>query len=137
MNKLNNLVISYEDAKRDAEIAEQLNKDAKSRKHQAALDLCDYMRENMIENVTVDGKTVKARYSQKYTVRGGKKQTDERTAFLAIIEELGYGEHIKTYKDVDERRLKRIIAEMPPEFLQNLLKQKLVSAYDFPDVEIK
>lgn len=137
MQEFKELLGRYKRAKEDADMAEQLAKDAKSRLYDMSTTLCDYARDNMIDDITIDGERVRVKYEQKYEIRGGKKESDSRTEFLELMEEAGYGDDIKVYRSIHETKLKSTLAKMPVEFVQNLIKKKYISVFDFPSINIK
>ena len=136
MKEFKELLGRYKRAKEDAEMAEQLAKDAKSRLYDMSTTLCDYARDNMIDDITIDGERVRVKYKQKYEIKGGKKETESSTEFLSLLEEAGYGEDVKTYKSIHETKLRSVLARMPVEFVQSLISKKYISVFDYPEIKI-
>lgn len=108
--------------------------------------LCETFRENMIDELKVDGMHIKAGYETKYSVKGGDVENPEKkTPLVDMLVELGYLEPEKVKKITDGRAVNastlsaaiRKAAAGTPAVIETLQGQDLLSVYDAPVVKIK
>ena len=116
---------------------EDILKYKKTQRNQFAERMCEFFQNNQLKEIETSKGKIKAFYEQKFTITGGKKQTDQRTEVIGLLEKLGFAEKVKTYKEMDERILQKSIKSLPLKTLQSLVKKKLISIHDFPKVEVK
>lgn len=137
MKEVSEMIKRYKQSSKDLIEAEKLAADIRSRKYKIQEEICNYWRDNRLGEINIDGLEINAKYEQKYNIKGGEKSTDKRTEFLTILEEMGYGEKIKTFKSVHAKTLNSIIKNMPVELIQSIISKGYISVYDYPSVDIK
>lgn len=105
-------------------------RDATSRK------ICDLFRDNMVDQITLEGHTIKARIEPQYSIKGGAKSTPERTEVIGLLEELGYGDGIKTYKEMHEKTFQKVMRNLPFETRAKLIEDKKITVFERPVIKV-
>ena len=136
MKQVINLLKKHTDISDEIQELENILKYKKKQREQFAERMCDFFQENQLKEIETSKGKIKAFYGQKFTILGGKKQTDQRTKVISLLEKLGFAEKVQTYKEMDERLLQKAIKSLPVKTLQNLVKEKLISIHDFARVVV-
>ena len=136
MKQVINLLKKHTDISDEIQELENILKYKKKQREQFAERMCEFFQNNQLKEIETSKGKIKAFYEQKFTILGGKKQTDQRTKVINLLEKLGFAEKVQTYKEMDERLLQKSIKSLPVKTLQNLVKEKLISIHDFPKVVV-
>jgi hypothetical protein len=100
-------------------------------------EIADYMNGHGLSHVTVEGREVKFSFSNKYSIKGGKGDSEQRQTILSHLEELGFGDKIQTFRNIHGRTLNSIFEKLPPKVIDGWIEADLLSVYPKPEIKIR
>lgn len=104
--------------------------------------IAEFFVNNQLDKTTIDGNDVKAGFTQKFNILGGKLAAPEkRQQVIGNLVELGYldEDKVKSYQatEVNEASLQAAFRKVPYETQQSWVEQELIQIQPEPTVTIK
>ncbi len=100
-------------------------------------DMANLWQEHALGELAIDSVIINAYYEPKFQIPGGEKESEARTKTLSMLEELGFGDQIKTYKSMHKKSFEKAMKEIPEEILLDMIQKGQVSVYNKPVIKIK
>ena len=130
---LDELIADVQDIRNRAEHAEKISKELNKLKEESEQALFDAMqRENLTSLKKESGQTITASSRDYYSLKS-KTKSDA----LDRLESLGFGEHIETKRDIDKRKIAKVIKSLPLKTQMQLLNDDLITIYNKPIITIR
>ncbi|GAB4422248.1 MAG: hypothetical protein OHK0011_00950 [Turneriella sp.] len=104
--------------------------------------IAEFFVNNRMDKTTIDGHDVKAGFTQKFNIKGGKLAAPEKRQYVINqLVEFGYLEEdkVKHYEatEVNEASLQAALRKVPYEMQQKWIEDDLISITPEPKVQIK
>jgi len=140
--KIRQLVVEIQAGESYLEQEEKKVKEFRKLHEQNKETLARHFQDAFIEDMTIDGKVVKAGFKPLYTIAGGKKSTPQRTEVIETLAGLGLIDEskIESFKEYNGNALNKsmkVLATTLPDKFKEMLDKKLVSVFNRPEVKIK
>ena len=91
----------------------------------------------LLGELAIDSVIMNAYYEPKFSIPGGEKESRARTQALAVLEELGFADKVKTYKSMHKKSFEKAMKEIPEETLSDMIQKGRISVYNKPVIKIK
>lgn len=89
--------------------------------------------------VDLDGleREVEVKTKIRYSVKGGKGDSEQRQTLLDRLEKAGFEDDIQVYRNINGNRLNGILGGLPEPMIDSLIGDGLLSIFTQPTVKIK
>lgn len=119
---------------------EEVIKDLKNSISKLEEDILNLARNNMIDELTIDGNRFKIGSESGYYIQETKSDHSKKVELLKRLVELGEGtDDIKFFESgfIHATKLKKIMSGLPKETINAFIDDKLIAVVDRPKIEKK
>jgi hypothetical protein len=117
---------------------EQVLKDLKKMKMDMESEIVSGAIDSGLQKIEYEDKNIKCEYENEISIKGGKKDTEQRQEVLKILANCGYSDKIttETYRTIQGKTLKKILKELPEDVSQALIEKDLILIWNKPVIKI-